>query len=208
MKLSKWYLGLAAVMGLGSAAGAATMTIEEYGYRLRYEGTTLPSVRYYDGETGQTAEFGTIHSSADPFKLPHRFSNLRVGDYLDMRVQAHIPSVPVWDAFGNGGSAPLCFIGSYDCSSSVHAAETGLHLYSAWDIFEIKKVGNKIFHVESEYAGNWHSIEFGEIWYWDPQAEFTIVAELAPVPLPASAALLPVGIGAFAMIRRRRRKIS
>lgn len=32
--------------------------------------------------------------------------------------------------------------------------------------------------------------------------------EIAPVPVPLSAAFLPVGLGAFAMLRKRRRRVS
>ncbi|WP_306752806.1 hypothetical protein [Paracoccus actinidiae] len=52
----------------------------------------------------------------------------------------------------------------------------------------------------------------GELFYRDDDYPFSVGVEgvftpieLAPVPLPATAALLPMGLGALAMMRRRRR---
>ncbi|VDS07940.1 hypothetical protein PARHAE_01120 [Paracoccus haematequi] len=190
----------AVMVGVGSAAEAAT--IEQYDYRLRYEGTTFGSVAYSEYETQTRTEYGTVHSSADPFGLPHRFSDLAVGDYVNLHIRAEIPHNPIYDSEGNGGRAPVCLIGSFNCSAFVKGAEPGLNLYNIWNLFLIMKDGDTIFQTEGGYAGDYYKLEFGEVYYRDPTAEFSIIA---PIPLPATVALLPLGMGALALMRRRRR---
>lgn len=53
-------------------------------------------------------------------------------------------------------------------------------------------------------AGSYFYFEHDGITGWGEYAAFDFT-ELAPVPLPASAALLPLGIGALAIVRKRRR---
>ena len=45
----------------------------------------------------------------------------------------------------------------------------------------------------------------GEMTPWYPEIRGTFTVDLVPVPLPLSAALLPLGIGALAMMRKRRK---
>lgn len=65
--------------------------------------------------------------------------------------------------------------------------------------------------MEGFYAFNidWNGL-FGSLWYRDDDAPWSLdvrgTLELAPVPLPATAALLPMGLGALAMMRKRRRQ--
>lgn len=56
----------------------------------------------------------------------------------------------------------------------------------------------------------WNRSE-GSIWYRDDNAPWSLevlgTIELAPVPLPATAALLSLGLSALALMRRRRRPV-
>ncbi|WP_103171623.1 hypothetical protein [Paracoccus sp. SY] len=58
------------------------------------------------------------------------------------------------------------------------------------------------------YLINWNGL-VGSLWYRDDDYPWSLdvsgTIELAPVPLPATAALLPMGLGALALMRRRRR---
>lgn len=199
----------AVVAGVG-AVEAATFTVEQYDYRLLYGGTTFYNVVYKDYETQTEKDLGEIHSTADPFKIPHRFSELKAGDYVELHITAHIPDEPEYDTDGNGGFTSVCRIGPFDCSGIVRGVLPGLHLYNIGDLFDIKKIGDTITQSEDGYAGMFYNLEFGDLHYWAPTAEFTIVEDLAvaPVPLPATAALLPLGIGALALMRRRRRAVN
>ncbi|SNR59782.1 VPLPA-CTERM protein sorting domain-containing protein [Paracoccus sediminis] len=55
-----------------------------------------------------------------------------------------------------------------------------------------------------EYSGEFGSYET----FKDIRATLSLVSDLAPVPLPAGALLLPAGIGALALLRKRRRSVS
>lgn len=69
---------------------------------------------------------------------------------------------------------------------------------------------SEIGAIESMYAYliNWNGSE-GSLWYRDDNVPWSLevqgTIELAPIPLPATAALLPMGLGALALMRRRRR---
>ncbi len=163
----------AVVMGVGSAAEAATVNIvgkvvqSDYstGPSWDHSSWTTISLPDYLGIPVDTPLRGTL-------SLSERLFNGAVFAWATM----HIGGVLVWDFAVHGDMS------GFSGSDPNHMFKWyGLD----WD-------GTDGIYEYSSDMGRY--LEYARL-------EFT----LAPVPLPATVALLPIGIGALAMMRRRRR---
>lgn len=61
--------------------------------------------------------------------------------------------------------------------------------------------------IDGVFSGIYKRLPYSGEWNQNAVLEFSSVS-VAPVPIPGSAALLPVGLGALALLRKRRRHIS
>ena len=194
----------AAIIAVSAAAGAADAAT--FHYRLTYDRTLFTDVDYYSDTADEDVHHDVLSANDDPWNLPLLFAGLSHGKTYDFR--ATIEDDVVTD----------CSIGTFNCTPDFdpfwsYASASPLHF------------GNELFHVSfgagkgaaatsmlvSDVSdGNWGGFfvaqDDGFVQVGTRSTYFTVVqAELAPVPLPAGIALLPVGIGAFALMRRKKR---
>lgn len=206
-------LAAVAVVGIGSAAGAATVTTESYNFHLRYDGTVYEGFEYYDliEQVELSASYVPI-GAAPTWLKPQKFASLSIGDIIQFSAIINYLSSPIYDSnFGNGGTAPICQIGPVSCTDTNMTAKHGNDeiVLGSSDVVTIStnaKIGGFLSY-SNWTLPNLYTAENGRYYYGTSfeDARFTIV-QPAPVPLPASAALLPFGLGALAMMRKRRRK--
>src|SRR5690606_13704420 len=105
---------------------------------------------------------------------------------------------------GNGGYLLHCKLAGRDCSRA-DSTQPGLYFaygdsFWAYGSATIGGSFNVYEFLSSGYDLDWG----GSAYIWDRDTHFPVVDVLAPVPLPASAALMPLGLAGLAMIRRRR----
>lgn len=166
-------------------------------YGARYIETIFGDVRVAElhKEENNEHEYDQLSSSDDPWGLKLFIPGMKSGDIFSLE---DIWSSCILDEpMSCGGTGPYDFFDEdpiqfggeyyYVQFSGPLAAGTRVNL---WDI--------------AEYGGH---IYFTDDLYVDIRNRNTYfeIVDLAPVPLPATTALLPVGIGALAMMRKRRR---
>lgn len=213
----------AVAVGVGQAEAATTV---DYDLWLRYEGTDFLGLEYFEPEGEE------VYSDVDLYRVdytsgftPLEFGDLLIGDIIRFVATVIYPDDPdEWiNSYDNGGTAPVCSIGTYDCTNTTLTDPDnngGIRLAASYgdrDFFGLPELGGtfEYFHFANPYAEGPDGLPYqitadGRYYYttWDEIAHFTVVPEPAPVPLPATAALLPIGIGALALMRRRRRTLS
>lgn len=112
-------------------------------------------------------------------------------------------------------------------------ATFNINVYADWVVFEvfhgnIEIFNERIYASGSGYTGGqsgwadsyygwkeltWDGAQSGSVVYWGENYPWyavikgTFSIDPAPVPLPATAALLPLGIGALVAVRKRRRAV-
>lgn len=201
-------LAVAAVMALGfGRAEAASVK-----YDLRYEDTVLDEAVIWDSETGDLLwdflESGPLSVHNALWDLSAFQTGERKGDITD----AYLEYEEYLD-FGDSGYgyiAPVCWVGSFNCEVQKGERVVWPELFHvATDSFVVERIGSSLHATTwGLYDGDGFSISGNG--YEGSAASITsiyTIVELAPVPLPASVALLPLGIGALAMMRRRRRSV-
>lgn len=212
---------LAAVtaVGLGAAAEAATVTFKRYDFQLRFLGTSYDQA-HVETADGTVLASGTIGASEERFGIqPTLFPHLAAGDLVHFRAKVAFSDPPNYDfdplksPYSNGGFAPKCSVSTVECGLIDQTGTNDSSVWLAWDdrltISFRSEVGEELQW--DTWFWNYRMGLFDDGTYWGygyETAHFQLVAELAPVPLPASAALLPLGFGALAMMRKRRRKTS
>lgn len=215
----------AAVMVAGVGAADAATVVKEYNLHLRYEGTAFYDAFYsqYDSEGNyeETIHLGDVAVGEAPsWMKSYDFPDLTPGSIIGFIATIIFDDEVTFDegGFALSGSAPVCRIGTVSCIGMNYnqLSESGVDL-------NIKPEGNMWLSFNPAVGGDF---EFGRWMYEMPKphravengityiyysemqlSNFTVVsaADIAPVPLPASAALLPLGIGALAFLRKRRR---
>lgn len=186
------------IVGLGQAAEAAIVNLD-----LRYEGTVLEDAYLFDTTTWDVLWAGDLDVETAPWVLPSLFPGASKGQTF----QLHADIRAATDEYG-GYVAPVCDIGGFDCAVTRwerYVLQEPLHVES--DAFGVWQHGNTITVTS---WGEYHLAGFHIV--GDGYAGFTVamtsrftIIEPSPVPLPLPAALLPAGLGALALLRRRHR---
>lgn len=201
----------AVIAGMVSAADAASVR-----YDLRYIDTVLDDAVIFDSMTGEVLLYSpdkgplSVHDPRWDFSMFD--PGLRPGDLTDAYMEYEdFPYPPEWDHDPGQGEdyiVPVCWIGNFNCEVDRQERMVIPELFLvSTDVFGVGRNGTT-FYAYTE--GNYHREGFRIIGegYEGSAASMTStfeLVELAPVPLPASAALLPLGFGALALMRRRRR---
>lgn len=209
----------AVVVGIGQAAEAATYTEATYNLFVRYEGTAFSDVSFhpiahdhygFDGKDIQ-ADDTSLGLKSYLFGIP------TIGTIFQFAVTVMHPDVPFHvPYYGNGGYTPACQLGPWGCTATdqteISPGGFSLAYDDDWWTSVDAQVGSS-FEVNFSSTHSPTQTPYvtadGNHWYWyDYETSyFTVLAvdAPAPVPLPATAALLPLGIGALAVLRKRRK---
>lgn len=208
MSLRTIFLGLVAALGMGQACAAATIVTHDL--KLRYEGTRFDDARVYQQSSDQVLFEGDIDKRDYDWGFEGLFSDLPIGAIVQFNATVLYPDNPGnvgWsDEVGgvsNGGTTYSCTLGSVMCKASITSLSGSDFFLGYDDRSGIIKNGNSL---QYWLWGRGLNVDYTkDIWreYENQTAYFTVLP--APVPLPASIALIPMGIGALALLRRRRR---
>ena len=221
------YINLLAAVAVTSVmagqAGAATYTVAEYDMQIRYEGTGFTDayiLSLYDLDVDTIFE-GDIALGDTTFGFEsYLFGKPQVGTVFQFQFKVVHPHEPIEELFyGNGGRAPVCQLGPWDCTNVNNTNINGNHISFAWeDAFSssVHLTKGSVISINfwSEFASHNGPFPFflseDGLYgydYWDEYSQFTIldIKDLAPVPLPSAIALLPLSLGALAFMRKRRR---
>ncbi len=200
MRLSSLAVALFPVL-LGAPASAAS--IQNIDLRLQFDGNS-----YFDATVtdmaGQTLFTGDVLTQAeDVYGLPRLF-NFGLGQIL--RFTASLD-------FEGTGSVLSCNLGGLDCAIGADLDSDRTFplsiFYGEAGWFYGDLAVNSILRFDfAQFATNIQTAS-GDLASWNiGRGEFTVLADLppqpAPIPLPAGMLLLPAGIGALAMLRRRK----
>jgi hypothetical protein len=195
----------AVAMGIGQAADAASVR-----YDLQYVDSILDDAVVFDSVTGDPLwvswDDGPLSIHDSPWETPDIQIHAQRGGLSD----AYLEIEMLWDDWYQDyiPSVPNCYVGAFDCSITRGERAASINpFYVAADRFSIWQEGSTITVTN---WGEYHLAGFTIIGdgYWGSAVSVTStyeIIELAPVPLPASAALLPLGVGALALMRRRRK---
>lgn len=192
MTLKSIFAFLIAAVGIGQAADAAT-------YNARYIETRYggANIFEYSEEPGTDAlvRFASLSSRNDRWGLETLVPGLETGDVLS------------FGAIGLG-----CAVGPMTCDRNLESYYGFFRndpLYFGGEYFYVRLDGEiaagttiEIWDIEA-YHGHIFKGDGFEAHVRNRNTYFEIVS-VAPVPLPATAALLPMGIGGLAMLRRRK----
>ncbi|WP_306608556.1 VPLPA-CTERM sorting domain-containing protein [Paracoccus sp. WLY502] len=171
---------------MGQAADAATYEGQDFNVMVRLTETLICEGGDCDGFPSRdyggvffTAPIGTILRGV-----------LSFGDFTGTPGD-YFSGIPIWFSSYAGDAG---FGGDY------FDTRNGIGYYSNHD----PQGDDYDFHI------SWDGTTGSVYYYYDEQDHVwdrmvTGTIQLAPVPLPASAALLPLGIGALVLVRRRRR---
>lgn len=201
------------VIGVGQAEAA---TIVGVNMKLRYEGTYYDEgfvyVSEYDSE-GEDKSFILDNYLADgnDLGIPVLDTDLKIGDKTHLSAKFLVPDDQnqIVDYYDNGGQSLHCHLGNISCGATeVYISDDWLSF--AWSeyssLYSGFKSGDTLRYTFN--LGYYSSLYFdwGWVHFKNRTAVFTLLADaqVAPVPLPETAALLPLGLGALAMMRRRR----
>lgn len=222
------YINLLAAVAVTSVmagqAGAATYTVAEYDMQVRYEGTGFTRAYVLSLPDLETVYEGSIPAGDTTYGFDsYLFGKPQIGTIFQFQLKIVHPHVPIYDFFyDNGGRAPVCQLGPWDCTGVNITNINGNHIRFGWDdIFSASVTLTKgsVLDINfwSAYASHdgpypFRISEDGRYGYEyrDEYSQFTIlyIKDLAPVPLPSAIALLPLGIGALAFMRKRRRLVA
>lgn len=198
----------AAVLAVGFVQSADAATIYDYDLVLRYNDTTYVNAQSYDRTTGELLDLGNVSATDNPLGFKGKFTPLSPGEIVSMKVTL----LDTGDLFTS--DFLTCAIGNWNCYRGhrdiwhpVYGDESSFRLlFDSVALFTFN--GEVIYQGANSYGGTWQRMDDVSLFHLYENVSFTIIEwnrSLAPVPLPVSAALLPVGIGALAMMRRRRR---
>lgn len=204
-------LGVVAACMIGHSAAAAT--IENYNLSLRYDGTIYLGTSVFDAD-GDLLFAGNVNSFDDPWDLPQLYPGLAAGDVVGFTASISVPQDPA-AGINNGGYLIDCAIAGGEClpASSTYPGLrwTFGNLYevdgSGGRVGDFFGIGEWLNDVRLDLAdGRWATtlMRFS-IFTITESRPYEPPVDPAPVPLPAGAMLLPVALGGFALIRRRRK---
>ncbi len=215
----------AAIIASAAAAHSATFV---YDMQLGYNGLTYKSAKVVketaDNEEATVIHNGDMRAEDNQWRLKTQLQQYEIGTSINLRVIAELSEDVATVDEVYYGNMTLCQIGAMTCavagSTGGGAVLDPYKLHFTWfDNAELQggtKVGDLVSYMFVEnYTGT-----YGQYYDADEAAyyytsydhvvmNFTILdvnefPEIAPVPLPASAALLIAGLGGLAAMRRRR----
>lgn len=206
---------LIAIMSLW-AFGVTAAPVQNIDLTLRFDGHSYLDFEIYDiSGDDETLLFGTdrLDEADDVLGLPRIFPAFTIGQNLNFSASL-IPT-----SAEDRGSATSCVLGIYTCTgpSFVGVSDTAFSLLYGdmdgdyeWLRGSLLAGGMILFDylLPAEFRKVRLTNEFEARWSLE-QARFTVLdqsPDLAPIPLPTPAALLPLGFTGFALIRRKRRK--
>lgn len=208
MSLRTFCLGLVAALGLGQACAAATTV--NHDLRLRYDGTSFTEASVYQRSSDLTLFEGTIGPWDYDWGFEGFFNHLPLGAIVPFKATILYPDEPfTWVSNGsgfldNGGRVQACSFTGPLCNATWTQRRGDDFRFGYDDAAGFDKIGNQIRY--SFWGRAFRDIDPAEDIrreYEFQTVHFTVLP--APVPLPASIALIPMGIGALALLRRRRR---
>lgn len=197
----------ALMVGVGQAEAATTVN---YDLWLRYEGTSLYDLSYY--EIDGSNEYEEANYTADattPFK-PVKFGDLITGAMIRFTATVEYPDPPT--SFTETTISP-CQLGAEDCTYFNYAnmnQDGRIRLYNFFGDYMLSgypTAGGTLSYWFDSFGTVEDRTTADGVYKYRTRGEtanFTVV-QPAPVPLPVTAALLPVGLGALAMMRKRRK---
>jgi hypothetical protein len=221
VSIKVWFLSMAVALGLGSAANAATLV--NVNLALRYDGTYYSDggVWFYDDdENGNPRDFTFDNYLADGNELGISTLNprLKLGARSNFKATLSVPDDQnqVLGYYDNGGRALSCSIGRVDCGYVGIVNLSASHLSLGIDdsmyssLSSGLSAGSRLYYTFNLGYYSSQNFDWGGVYFFNRTAYFTLLkdAKISPVPLPASAALLPLGLGALTLMRKRRRKLS
>ena len=171
---------------------------------LRYDYTTYYDVRIYDDFTNEVVEFDSLSSLDDAWNLPLLYPTFMSGRTYRLSVD-----------YLEDGSV-LCKIERYDCGISQYPSSFALSQPFSFgdDEYEMIFQGGvalgktvKVWDI-ADYLGHEFRIDATTFATASDRNTYFTIVSLEPVPVPASAALLFGGLGAFAFLRKRRGNLS
>ncbi|MDO6669970.1 hypothetical protein Q4511_13640 [Paracoccus sp. 1_MG-2023] len=214
---------MAFAMSCGMAGAASAATVVDIDLKLRYDGTF-----YHDGviipnddDAGMplnVVEFTKLRADGGVLGLPHW--DMEIGEETFFKAQLVLPEPGTEPASigyrtDNGGRAPSCQLGYLTCGDVTEVYNSGDRWHVFWDdqeglSFDLLAGGKLSYQYTPEFSASSLYFDWGWLYFDDRFAEFTVLEVLqpAPVPVPMSAAFLPVAFGALASLRRRRSRIS
>lgn len=210
-----------------SASEAATFY---YNMTLRYDGMvfkdTLVTRETKDGPHAvktETLHEGNLSADQNLWSLKTSLAQRATGTTTNFWLSVEIPDQYANEPSGSWpspspASISSCYFGWIACQGGTVSALAPLSLI--WSDNAFLETGSAIgetlsYHYHEAYRGIHNQyyvadeMAYYSTYYDGVEARFTILditsyAELAPVPLPASAALLIAGIGGLAAMRRRK----
>lgn len=193
MTIKAMFLGLAAAAGIGQAADAATYNARYI--ETRYGDTDIFEYSEDHPETDTVTHFASLSSRHDLWGLETLVPGMTPGKVFS------------FDDIGLG-----CAVGPMTCDQNLEDYYGFYHndpLFFGGENFYIQLDGRiaagttiEVWDIEA-YHGHVFKGDRFEAQVRNRNTYFEIVS-IAPVPLPMTAALLPLGIGGLAMLRRRR----
>lgn len=202
MNIKTFCAAAALAVGVGSAADAASVRFD-----LIYQNTILENATIRAIGTGDQIWDGDLDVKKSPWALPTLYPGAKRGN----RFEAYAEIVEADDEYG-GYFAPVCDVGGFDCSVDyLWERFVSLDPFAVVaDAFGVWQNGKTLIVTSwGDYDGDGFEI-LGDGYEGYASAITTTfrITGVAPVPLPTSVALLPLGFGALAMLRRRRRVAS
>lgn len=207
---------------MATASSAAVVPID---LTLEYVGRTYTSVKVYDGSGALTRTIATLSEADDEWGLKNRIDNYSLSSGSRVRFQTQlVPVLPnVEPEPFLGYKTQSCQFGTYlDCSnwdvsggpSLFSIASDYNSFFGGGSLIDVNpKIGAtfKFAELSDGYGSSFMAFEgpsgMATVMVMDEYLDFRVVAVgPAPVPLPASAALLAGGVGVLSVMRRRKRR--
>ncbi len=223
---SVFFMIVTAIMG--SAVSAST--VASYYLELEYRGTHYSDgwIVHRDKKNDEEWWEKYNHIKADEYHvdLPVYNPSLKPGEKTFFEATFLVPEISYSYVrsfgFDNGGRALSCNLGGIDCASGVTSTSfTSLFWGEYQSLSFMPEVGSVLnFVYNLDYTSSTIPLDLGALIFHNRWAEFSVTnvvksqidtftaIDMAPVPLPASAILLPFGLAALAFARKRRRKAS
>lgn len=233
MSIRAFFAAIIFTVGLGGAASAAT--VYNISMKLKYEGTfyTDGQVYFYEPDADGNErgfEFDRYLADGNALGIPVLNEKLKIGKNTKFSAEVSVPDEPSecldYYCYDNGGRTENCIIAGVDCGyvSTVYLNDQlsfGIDGSSYSSLSSGLKAGQSLSYTFNLGYFSSLDIDGGGVNFFNRTARFTLLKDAkivplrertlaatfdpAPVPLPATAALLPLGIGALAMMRKRRR---